>query len=255
MKIANVFQLEIASVLSRRRAFVMRLGLPFLLGGPFCLIAMPVKMKASGLVMLVLFLTFLGSSVAATRRRSNGKLERLKILPIPPWLVWLDHMLASAAMDLMQLTGVFVLYIIINVPSGGIGGSSVLAVAGWLCVVVVLLNILGMLLAKVVADNAEVHLLGAICVGLLAVGSGLFPMPDRISGFIDATASVSPVGMLASQLIGMVDASYTTTPAQMWIGGIIGAALMAVIGLRSLNVGAAFNRQTPLHPDCQQKQI
>ncbi len=237
MKPANLFQLEMASALSNRWAFIMRLGLPILLAGPFCLIDMPVRMKASGIVMLILFLTFFGAAVAMVRRRSNGQLTRLSVLPIRRGIIWLDYLLAGAAMDLVQLAGVLSLYICINAVHGT-DAMVILTTAGWLCVVVLLLNLLGMCLAMVVAGNQEVHLLGAMFVGLLALVSGLFPVPDRIAGLVETIAQVSPVGILASQLAGLADGGYASTPVQAWVGGLLAAGLIGAIGLRSFNIRA-----------------
>ena len=47
-----------------------------------------------------------GAAVTRVRRRSEGHLTRLRLLPVAPWRVWADLLLAGAAIDLLQFGGV-----------------------------------------------------------------------------------------------------------------------------------------------------
>ncbi len=244
MKPANVFQLEIASALASRRSLLMRLALPLLLALPFAIVAMPPRMKASGLVMLLLFLTFFGSAVTKVRRRSEGHLARLSVLPIPAWLVQLDMLLASAVIDLLQMAGVFGLYLAANAKS--LSAGEAMTLAGLLCVVVLGLNLLGMLLAGAVKNNPEVHLFGALTVGLIGLMSGLFPTPQRIEPVVSVTAAWNPVAFLARELAMVADTTHTAdagnNPVVMVTAGLALAVTVGAVILRSLPTTARRSR-------------
>lgn len=214
MKPANVFQLELSTGVSSRRALVMRLGLAFLLGLPFVLARMPVRARVGGLAMLVVFVGFFGAAVALVRRRADGHWQRLWLLPVPRWVVWSDYVLASVALDLVQTAPVFALYVLVNGVGVTIAGA--VGLLGVLCVALVVLNALGALLAHVIETNAEVHLAAALATGLIALFSGLFPAAAGIRSLVDATARWSPVGHLARALEGIADGTGAAGDVLEW---------------------------------------
>jgi len=228
----NVFQLDMAAAMANRRALAMRLAMPLLLALPFVFVVMPPRAKAAGLVMLLLFLTFFGAAVGMTRRRMEGHWERLRLLPLPRPLVLADLLLAGAAVDLLQAVGVFGLYILVNAPAPTCGG--LIRIAALLCATALLLNALGMLLAMAVRSNAEVHLIGALAVGLVALASGLFPLPDRVDFVVQTVAAFNPIAYLARDLSeiaqGRQAAELASTVAAAGVLGALAAALV----LRSL---------------------
>ncbi len=228
----NVFQLEIASAVANRRALTMRLAMPLLLALPFVFVAMPPRAKAAGLVMLLLFLAFFGAAVGMTRRRMEGHWERLRLLPLPRGLVLADLVLAGAAVDLLQAIGVFGLYILVNAPAPTGGG--LVRIAALLCATALLLNALGMLLATVVRSNAEVHLVGALAVGLVALASGLFPLPRRVDFIVQTVAAFNPIAYLARDLSEIVQGQQTPALAGTVAAAGVLAALAAALVLRGL---------------------
>lgn len=229
---ANVFQIDIASKLTPRRGLLIRLGLPMLLAMPFALTAMPAKAKSSGMVMLVLFVALLGAAVAAVRRRTDGLSERLATLPIPRWLVAADLLLASSVMDLAQLAGPVAVFVL---AAGRLGVSGLVVLAGLLSAVVVLLNALGLALAAVMKGNSEVHLAGALSVGLIAAGSGLFPLPGRLEGAIAASSGYNPVSLLATALGRSVDGTLDAGPTETLAAATILALVLAAVAARAAN--------------------
>jgi len=249
MKPANLCQLELAAALANRRALMARLAMPLLLALPFVLVAMPPRVQAAGLVMLLLFVAMFGAAVAMVRRRTDGRLARLKLLPIPRALVVLDLLLASVAVDLLQSAGVFALYVLVNAPAPTAG--SILVLAGWACAVIVLLNALGMLLAAVARSNAEVHLYSALAVGLVAVAAGLFPLPGRIAPLVRSVAAWNPVARLADALAAMARGA----PVGASRGSAVAAAcalavVLAAVAVRALGrPRATRGRETAKKPD------
>ncbi len=227
----NVFQIEVLSVLANRRAFLMRLLLPVLMSMPFVLVAMPVRVKTAGMVMLTLFLTFFGAAVTMVRRQSEGHMTKLCLLPIPGWLVWFDFVLAGAVIDILQIGGVIILFLLVNAKVA-ISGSLVLVLAGLLVANVTGLNLLGMLLARAIKSNAEVHLMGVLMVGVIALVSGLFPVPASIAPAIAAGAGWNPIAKLAgllSSLAGDNSQAMEVSAPLMWAAVISLVALTAAL--------------------------
>lgn len=219
---SNVFEVELASSFATRRAIVLRLGLPLLLGLPFVLFEMPAEAKAAGITMLLLFLTFLGASVGHARREREGRLAALRLLPVPRWLGWSDLLLAGSVTDLCQMTPVIGLIVVMEGRGLGIGPAMGLAVP--LVTTVLVLNALGMLLATCFAENAEIHLLGALGTSFLAFLSGVFPVPGRLSALVDMSARLSPVAWFDEHLVALLagrPTDFTSTAVVAVLPGIV----------------------------------
>lgn len=198
MNPANVFQLEMASVFYSRRALILKVLFTFLLGFPFVVIAMPVKVRISGLMMLLLFSSFFGAAVTIVRRRTDGHLSRLRLLPIPVWKIMGDFILSGALVDMLQMGTVLTLFLIVNGQNIHIG--NLIITAGLFCITVVLLNILGLFLGLAVKSNSEVHLVGALLTGMIALFSGLLPVPARLGWLIDTISCKNPLTLLHHSL-------------------------------------------------------
>jgi hypothetical protein len=195
----NLFRLELVSSLAGARALLMRLGFTLLIALPFVLIAMPVAVKASGIVMIVLFTSFFGAAVGLARKRSDGQLERLRLLPQPLLLPFFDIVLAGAVVDLLQILPVLILYFAVN--GGAFASAPVALVLALLIVTLLPLNLLGVLLGLAMRSNAEVHLAGALSVGVLAVLSGLAPLPRRLAALSAWAGAWNPAARLRDLLV------------------------------------------------------
>ena len=57
-------------------------------------------------------------------------------------------------------------------------------------------------------SNSEVHLAGAVGVGILALASGLLPVPARIRAIVYAVAKISPLHRIVEILIGANQGDY-----------------------------------------------
>jgi len=220
----NVFQLELAAALCRRRALLLRLGVTVLLSLPFVLAAMPVRLKACGLVTVVVFTGVLGSAVGMARRRGFGKLARPDAPPLRRWVVMLDLLLAGAAVWLVPSGLITVLFVLVNSQATAPAAWAVLA--GLLCGALVGLSLLGMFVAAATSNNAQVCLLGALAAGLVAFLSGLFPVPAPLGGGVTAAATWSPVGGLARCLQALGEGADPPAPAH----GLGGLAITATLG-------------------------
>ena len=201
MRPSNVFQLEMASHLADRRTLIIRLGFTLLLGLPFILIAMPPKIQVSGLLIIMIFITFFGAAVTFVRRRAEGHYTRLKLLPIPVPGIIGDMILAGVLIDFVQMGLLLALFMIVYSP--GITAWALLETAGLFVLVILILNVLGILLAFVIKKNSEAHLFGALAAGFLAFISGLFPVPGRFQKAIEILTTWNPLSNLGKGLMAL----------------------------------------------------
>ncbi len=223
MKPSNLFQLEWKEAAADRRSLLLRIGLAFLLGFPFVAAAMPVRVRAAGLVTLVLFTSLFGAAVARVRRRFDGRWDALRLLPVHPLALHLDVILAGALVDLLQTAPLF--GITLAVHGRNVTPAMLVDLFGLLVGVIVLLNALGVLVGSVFRSNAEVHLGGALLVALTAFGSGLIPTPERLRPLTAAVQGMNPVSALAEALAAAAQGTPVAT------GFEAGGWLLAASGL------------------------
>ena len=235
MNPSNVFQLEIAMALAGRRTFAMRVGLAFALGLPFALLSIPLRAKAAGLVVLAVFISFFGTAVAAVRRRESGQSARLRLLPLPRWLVAADHVLSDSVIDVLQITPVLALFAVVNGRQTGAPG--VVCALGILLVTIVTMNVLGAALAAVMKSNPEVHLFAALGVGIIAFVSGLVPTPARARALVNAASGFSPPAWLARALEDLGSAEPGGAGAGWPAAAVVLAAFAAAVVLRASDRG------------------
>jgi ABC-type multidrug transport system permease subunit len=205
----NLFRLQLADAFANRRRFALRVGISVLLALPFIFIAMPARAQAAGIVMVILFTSFFGTAVAHVHLRDDRRLERLTLLPTPRWALWLDLVLASVLSRFVPTAVVVAGFALVNGQSLTIG--ALIALAGWLCTTLLLLTLLGIAIAGRVRSNAEVHLFGALTVGILAPLSGLTPLPDRLEP-LTATAAFNPISRFLAALV-RTTTTHATVPA------------------------------------------
>ena len=204
---------------------------------------MPLAVKTTGLTMLLLFVGFFGAAVSTAKTRSDGRAMQLRILPIPRILVMLDRAWAGGVIDLLQI-GPLIAFLLV-VEGTGYDPSVWGPVFGYACATLLLLNILGHLLGAAVEGNAEIHLAGALAVGMIAFLSGLMPAPDLLKPVVASTSAWSPVFALKAAMDGAcADASGSGTAVLSVSGGYLGlAALLFPALLRLCDLpGEGFGR-------------
>jgi ABC-type multidrug transport system permease subunit len=93
----------------RRRALVIKLAFPLVVGLPLLTSAAPAFYAAMALTMLVTIIGALGTGAVMSRERSNGMQARYRLLPRRRGMMLLERLAASASIDLAQLAPVLLL--------------------------------------------------------------------------------------------------------------------------------------------------
>ncbi len=233
MRPGNLFQLEMATILANKRTLAMKLGFPLLLAFPFVVFAMPLKVKVAGLAMLVIFTSFFGAAVSFVRRRTDGHLMKLKLLPLPRWIVFSDFLLAGTAVDLIQVGIVLALFILINGTTATF--AALIVTAGAFFAAALMLNLVGMLLGMAMKSNPEIHLFGALGAGVMACISGIMPMPARIQKIVNILTPWNPISRLATSLEGIVKGAEMNQGATFVFSIIFVIVLLGVFLIRAFD--------------------
>lgn len=225
MTAGNLFRLQLAEAFSNRRLVIFRIAITALLALPFILVGMPVRAQAGGLVMVILFTSFFGAAVSFARLISEKRLERLMLLPASHGLIWLDLVFSSALLRLVPVMAVLVAFIAVN--GKGITPASLINVAGMLSMSLLLLTLLGMVAGRLSHSNGEVHLFGAIICTVLAVVSGIMPLPGRLK-FLAVTATCNPISRLLTALIELANGNQAISGTELVLTSMILLALAAI---------------------------
>jgi len=218
----NVFRLQLITALAGRRRPAMRIGVTLLLALPFVFVEMPPRAQASGLTMIIVFTALFGTAVGHARLRFDRRLARLALLPIARPILVLDLILSSVLARLAPVAGVVGLFVLVKGRS--ITPADILVLGAALCAGLVLLTVLGMAVAHLASSNAEVHLFGAVTAGLLAVASGLTPLPQRLR-FLAWLEPANPVARLRHGFVALADGAQSANRA----GIVASAALLAFV--------------------------
>jgi ABC-type multidrug transport system permease subunit len=235
----NLFRLQLAAAFADRRRLLLRIGVSALLALPFIFVGMPARAQAAGIVMVILFTGFFGAAVGHARLREEGRLERILLLPTSGPTLWLDLALASTVSRAAPAVVVLATFVAVNARNVTVG--AVVALAGLLCATLVLLTLLGMATARLTRNNAEVHLFGALTVGLLTVVSGVAPLPERLAPLAAATMW-NPISRLLAALVRLSSGSADVRAAEVALTALALAGIIAAATIR-LAQGAADKRE------------
>lgn len=229
MNPGNLFCLQLADGFANRRRVLLRTGVSVLLALPFILVGMPARAQAAGIVMVVLFTGFFGAAVAHIHLREDRYLERLILLPQSRASLTLDLVLASIVSRFVPTALVLVAFVVVNARE--VTAGALIVLAGQLCATLLLLTLLGMGIARLARSNAEVHLFGALTVGLLAGISGVVPASQRLATMTTALAW-NPIGRLVAVLAGLSDERVGISPTEIGFASLILVATMAAVTIR-----------------------
>ncbi|MGO8687734.1 MAG: ABC transporter permease [Candidatus Dormibacteria bacterium] len=216
---------ELLVVAARRRALVLKVGIPLVLALPLIVGGAPTFWAGMLLTVLVAMLGAVGTAVNLARARQSGLLVRLALVPRPGWRVVGGVVGAGALVDLLQLLPVIVLVAVA-------GSATPLQWAGLaLAVLAGLLtgSLLGCLVACLAGGVGEVLLDVSVLLAPLLFFGGLFTGVSRL-GWGWTVALLDPFGELGSAFIGALGGTPAFSPATVLLvsGGAIVVALGAV---------------------------
>lgn len=222
----NLFCLQVLAALGDRRHLILRIGISFLLAMPFIFVGMPIRAKAAGIVMVILFTSFFGAAVGHARLRAEMRLARLMLLPTSRAIIWLDLVLASTISRLVPAVIVLSGFVIINGQS--IMLASIIDLFGLLCSSLILLILLGMGTGRLARSNGEVHLFGALVCAMIAFFSGVTPLPERLL-WLKAAAVLNPIGRLLTFLTNMGEGTKYLSNTELVFASLVSAAVIFAV--------------------------
>ncbi|MEW6230975.1 MAG: ABC transporter permease [Chloroflexota bacterium] len=226
---STLWQKELAETFASKRSLAIKLAFPLALAGPVIIASPPPAVTAGAVAFLVLFVGVFGSAVGLAQERREGIWQRVMLTPHSPGRLLAEVVLANAAVDLLQLSPVFAIFLLRFRPSTPwlvavlVGGVAATLVAG----------LLGVLLASAVEGSGEVHLYAAVLVFALAGLSGLFFPLRAENAWQVAVARASPFTYLAQALLGAEGgpALFGPLDSALSLGllsaGLLGVALLA----------------------------
>jgi ABC-type multidrug transport system permease subunit len=220
---------ELAIVLSRPRALVIKAGLPLALAIVLVAGHAPTFWAGMLLTVLVAMVGAVGTAVSVSRAREAGFLTRLAATPGSRARLLIGWMLAAVAVDVVQLLPVAIAALITG--SGGAAEFAVLLVA--LAATLVVTNVLGCVITLAAASAAEVLLDVVVVLAPLLYLGGLFTGVPA-GGWRATAATLDPFSHLHSAFIGMLGGSPTYS-AGVDVTAAVAAAVAAVAVLAALS--------------------
>ena len=230
----NLFRLQMLAALGDRRHLVLRIGISFLLAMPFIFVGMPERVKAAGIVMVILFTSFFGAAVGHARLRAEMRLARLMLLPTSRAIIWLDLVLASTLSRLVPAVIVLSGFVLIN--GQNIAPVSIIDLFGLLCSSLILLTLLGMGTGRLARSNGEVHLFGALVCAIIAFISGVTPLPQKLLWF-KAMVAFNPLGRLLMFLTNIGNGTTHLSNVELVFASLVSVAVIIMVIMRWISGG------------------
>jgi hypothetical protein len=230
----NLFRLHVLATFGDRRHLILRIGISLLLAMPFIFVGMPARAKAAGIVMVILFTSFFGAAVGHARLRAEMRLARLVLLPTSRAIIWLDLVLASMLSRLVPAVIVLSGFVLIN--GQNTMPASIINLFGLLCSSLILLTLLGMGTGSLAHSNGEVHLFGALVCAMIALFSGVTPLPEKLMWLQKATA-LNPIGRLLMFLTNMGNGTTYSSNVELVFASLVSAAVIIMVIMRWISGG------------------
>ena len=231
MLAGSIWQRELVEFAQRRRALIIKIAFPLLVGIPL-VIAAPPFYAALSLTMLTAIIGTLGAGAVLTRERQSGLTLRYRTLPVTPGRLLIERLSTSASIDLLQVIPVLVL-IAVRHPSQYTWWPSLLV-----CTAAVLLlgNLMGAVASTLSDSPGELMLYVFIPLLPMLYLSGVFtPLPSPVLLLI---SRLLPFSYLHESLLGGLGGQPNLLPWGTLLGGfgfLVGAAgLTGRLGRRVL---------------------
>ena len=194
---AGMWTREWLLTLARPRSVVVKIVMPLILAVPLVTGRAPTFWAGMLLTVLVAMVGAVGSGVALARARSGGLLARLAVVPRSPARVIGAWVLASAAVDAVQMLPVA----LVVIAAGGSDAQSAVALLACIPAVLIATNTLGCALSLLADGPGEVLLDVVVVLAPLLFLGGLFTGVPR-NGWGWWAAHLDPFAYLHSGFVG-----------------------------------------------------
>jgi hypothetical protein len=229
MLAGSIWQRELVEFAQRRRALIIKLAFPLLVGLPLVAAAPPFY-AAMSLTMLIAIIGTLGAGAVLTRERASGLTLRYRTLPVTPGRLLIERLSTSALIDLLQITPVLVLIALRHPSHFDWWPGLLLSTAAAL----LLGNLMGAVASTLSDSPGEVMLYVFIPLLPLLYLSGVFtPLSHPI---LLVVSRLLPFSYLHESLLGALGGQPNLLPWETLLGGfgfLVGAAgLTGLLGRR-----------------------
>ncbi len=231
-----VWRTEWLTALRRRRLLTLNTAIPLILVASIAFSTAPaVHSAAVFAVLFALFGTF-GSSIPLIRDGESGLLRRYVLTGVHPGGLLLQHLFATAALDLIQLTP----SVLVIALARGSSAAQLVMVVPAMVLGLVAANALGALTAALAKSVAEGALFSAVAALLLLHLGGAFrtPIPGTWQATLETWSPFRPLheSLLAATGAGGpdLDPSLLALPVGTTVAMLL---LIAVAGRRAIGLG------------------
>ncbi|HEV1997613.1 MAG TPA: hypothetical protein VGR61_05740 [Candidatus Dormibacteraeota bacterium] len=222
---ASIGHREILEFGQRRRALLIKMAFPLVVGLPLLSSAAPPFYAAMALTMLITIIGALGTGAVFSRDRAVGMQVRYRLLPKPRGILLLELLAASAAIDLAQLSPILLLLAARHPGAAPWWPPLLLAVAG----TVLCANVLGALASTFTTAPGEVMLYVLLPLLPAFYLAGVFaPMTSPVQRLASV---VIPMTYLHDGLLGALQGSPHLSLAAVAMGGGVTLLLSVLAAL------------------------
>jgi len=220
MLAGTIWQRELVEFAQRRRALIIKLAFPLLVGIPLVTAAPPLY-AALSLTMLIAIIGTLGAGAVLTRERQSGLTLRYRTLPVTPGRLLIERLSTSALIDLLQVTPVLVLITLRHPSQFAWWPALLLSTAA----VLLLGNLMGAVASTLSDSPGEVMLYVILPLLPLLYLSGVFtPLSQPVLLVI---SRLLPFSYLHESVLGALGGQPNLLPWETLLGGfgfLVGAA-------------------------------
>ena len=222
---ASIAQREFLEFSQRRRALLVKLAFPLVVGLPLLTSTAPPFYAAMALTMLVTVMGALGTGAVFSRDRAVGMQARYRLLPRHHGVLLLERLTASAAIDLAQLTPVLLLVAIRHPAAAPWWPPVLLAIAG----TVLCANVIGALASTFTTAPGEVMLYVLLPLLPAFYLAGVFaPVTSAVQRVVSV---ILPMTYLHDGLLGALQGSPRLSIGAVAAGGAVTLAASALATL------------------------
>ena len=220
MLASTIWQRDLVEFAQRRRALIIKLSFPLLVGIPLVTAAPPFY-AALSLTMLIAIIGTLGAGAVLTREHQSGLNLRYRTLPVTPGRLLIERLSTSAFIDLLQVTPVLLLIALRHPSQFAWWPALLFSTAAALLIG----NLMGAVASTLSDSPGEVMLYVFIPLLPLLFLSGVFTQISNPALLV--ISRLLPFSYLHESLLGALAGQPSLLPWETLLGGfgfLVGAA-------------------------------